>query len=80
MEKLKAEEEKQMNRIRKPDRRKSQENKGENEATRTVISTAAVPEWNDDSRPDSQNKCINPANRLLLQRFLISDSWPLSCT
>jgi hypothetical protein len=35
MEKLKAEEEKQMNRMGKPDRRKKQKNKGENEATRS---------------------------------------------
>jgi hypothetical protein len=35
MEKPKAEEEKQINRIRKPDRRKRQKYKGENEATRS---------------------------------------------
>jgi hypothetical protein len=33
MEKRKAEEEKEMNRIKKPDRRKRQENKGEEEDT-----------------------------------------------
>jgi len=50
MEKLKAEEEKQMNRIRKPDRRKWQKNKRENGATRSRDFHSGRSGWNDDSR------------------------------
>src|SRR5262249_3840721 len=53
MEKLKAEEEKQMNRIRKPDREKGRKTKAKTAPRGAVISTAAVPGWNDDSRADS---------------------------
>jgi DNA-directed RNA polymerase sigma subunit (sigma70/sigma32) len=41
MEKPKPQEEKQMNRIKKADKRKTQKNKGDTENLRIVISTAA---------------------------------------
>jgi hypothetical protein len=69
MEKRKAEEEKRMNWIKNLDGGKSRKTKAKTRLRGAAISTAVVPEWNDDSRPDSQHKCINPANRLLLHVF-----------